>query len=92
MKNNLATPSATSKDQADGADPEAAEVEIDTAEPGESRETQPAMGDFDKIAQQFGVGGPALRIAKFIFVLFGILFGVAGLVVFGVVIYTFFVS
>ncbi|HIJ42708.1 MAG: hypothetical protein QF511_02825 [Rhodospirillales bacterium] len=85
MKNNLETPGATPKDQADGADLEAAEVEIDTAEPGESRETQPPMGDFDRLAYQFGVGGHGLNIAKYIFVLFGVLVGVAGLVVLGVV-------
>jgi hypothetical protein len=89
MKNNLETPDATSKDQADGADLEAAKVEIDTAEPGESRETQPADGGFDQLLSQFGVGGPGLKVAKFIFVLFGFCVGVAGLVLFGVVLNTF---
>ena len=45
MKNNL----ATSQDQADSADLEAAEVEIDTVEPGESRKTQPVDGGFDQL-------------------------------------------
>ena len=89
MKNNLETPDATSKDQADGADLEAAEVEIDTAEPGEPRETQPPMGDFDRLAYQFGVGGPGLRVAKYIFILFGVLVGFAGLAVLGVVLNVF---
>ena len=89
MKNNLETPGATSKDQADDADLEAAEVEIDTSEPGESRETEPPMGDFDRLAYQFGVGGPGLRVAKYIFVLFGVLVGVAGLAVLGVVLNVF---
>ncbi len=98
MKNNLETPSGASKDQADdadleAADLEAAEVEVDTDELGEFWEPPPDdMGDFDKLAHQFGVGGPGLRIAKFIFVLFGIVVGIAGLVFFGVVINTFLVS
>jgi hypothetical protein len=89
MKNNLETPGATSKNQADGADLETAEVETDTAEPEESRETQPPMGDFDRLAYQFGVGGPGLKVAKYIFILFGVLVGVAGLAVLGVVLNTF---
>ncbi len=89
MKNNLETPDATSKDQADGADLEAAEVEIDTAEPGESRKTQTADGGFDQLLSQFGVGGLGLKVAKYIFVLFGFCVGVAGLVLFGVVLNTF---
>ncbi len=93
MKNNLETPSGASKDQADDADLEAAEVEVDTDELGEFWEPPPDdMGDFDKLAHQFGVGGPGLRIAKFIFVLFGIVVGIAGLVFFGVVINTFLIS
>ncbi len=91
MKNDLAAPSAAPTDQADGDNSEAPEVEAEASKPSEPE--GPVFvkeeGEFARFLREFGIHGRGLSIAKFFFVMFGLLIVVSGLVLFGVLINTF---
>jgi hypothetical protein len=91
MKNDTVTPSVASTEQANGDDSEVAEVETDTAKSEEPEEPVfvKGEGEFTQFLREFGIHGTGYRIAKFFFILFGLLIGISGLVIFGVLINTF---